>query len=71
MVSKSFYFLCALESYTVTLSGDKNSAPEFTKQSQEEKDVGHAKSRQLYSWELSKEPLDVSISMKMSSNIAD
>jgi hypothetical protein len=46
------------ESYTVTLSGEdeKHSASELIKQDQNHE--AHAKTRQLYSWELSKEPLD-------------
>ena len=65
--------MCILDSsYTATLSGQggKNSALEFTKQSREEQHETHAKSRQLYSWEISNEPLDVSINTAIPSNIA-
>ena len=55
---------------TLSGQGEKNSALEFTKQSREEKHETHAKSRQLYSWEISNEPLDVSINTAIPSNIA-
>ena len=42
--------------YPVTLSTDEHSASE-----KPEENHVHAKPRQPYSWELSKEPLDVSI----------
>ena len=71
-IQSLFFCLCTLDSsFTATLSGQggKNSALEFTKQSRDEQHETHAKSRQLYSWEISNEPLDVSINMAMPSNI--
>ena len=53
----------AVEDILFPGQGGKNSALEFTKQSRDEQHETHAKSRQLYSWEISNEPLDVSIIM--------